>query len=57
MIWVTRAAESAGLAEMISAASAATNGVAIDVPVADAYAVGEEPHSDTMPTPGAATSR
>ena len=30
--------------------------VAIDVPVANAYAVGDDPQLETMPTPGAATS-
>ncbi len=32
-------------------------GVAIELPVAEAYAVFDEPQVDTMPTPGAATSR
>ena len=57
MSCLTRSADSAGVAAMMSAASADAYGVAIDVPLASAYAVGDEPHSETMPTPGADTSR
>ena len=57
MICLTRVADNVGVAAMISAASADAKGVAIDVPLASAYAVGDDPHNDTMPTPGADTSR
>ena len=45
-----------GFIATTSAAVAAAYGVAIDVPVAVAYAVGDEPHVERMSTPGAATS-
>jgi hypothetical protein len=45
-----------GFIESTSAAAADAYGVAIDVPDADAYAVGDELHVDRMFTPGAARS-
>ena len=55
--FVTRSTGMCGFSEMISAAAADAYGVAIELPVADAYAVGDVPHAETMPTPGADTSR
>src|SRR4051794_36547698 len=53
---VTFAALSFLLAAMTNAAAAATYGVAIDVPLANPYCVGPDPHADQIKSPGAAMS-
>jgi hypothetical protein len=53
---VTFAALRLLFAAITSAAAAATYGVAIEVPLANPYCVGPDPHADQIKSPGAAMS-